>query len=63
VTAEADRAIGVNGDSANERSPWVDDRLRALPGRPWRKIHMDFNNTGDVGGIGAEFDPENSLRR
>jgi hypothetical protein len=58
VNADAERAIGVNGDLADKRSPWVDDRLRALPDRPWRKIHMDFNNTGDVGGIGADFDPE-----
>ncbi|MDW5594095.1 alpha-amylase family protein [Conexibacter stalactiti] len=36
---------------------WVDERLRALPRRPWRKVHLDFQVDAAVGAVGAAFDP------
>ena len=41
-----------------ERPPWIDDRLRHLPRRPWRKIHLDFHNSQHIPEIGAGFDAE-----
>jgi putative glycosyl hydrolase-like family 6 (GHL6) protein/glycosyl hydrolase family 42 (putative beta-galactosidase) len=37
---------------------WVDPKLRALPNRPWRKIHLDFHNSHHVEKIGADFDAD-----
>ena len=39
-----------------EPALWIDTRQRALPARPWRKIHLDFQLSGEVEGIGADFD-------
>lgn len=39
------------------RDLWIDPRWRRLPHRPWRKVILDFNNTADVRGVGAGFDP------
>ena len=40
---------------------WVDPTLRALPTRPWRKIHLDFHNSNHAGKIGADFDADEFL--
>lgn len=29
-----------------------------MPDRPWRKVILDINNSPDVEGVGAGFDPE-----
>lgn len=39
------------------RPPWIDERLRQLPSRPWRKVHLDFNNGSNVE-VGADFDAD-----
>ena len=35
---------------------WVDPKLLALTGYPWRKIHQDFQNSQHVPSIGEKFD-------
>ncbi|MEN9933585.1 MAG: hypothetical protein RLZZ387_164 [Chloroflexota bacterium] len=40
------------------RPPWIDPRLRDLPPRPWRKIHLDFHNSQHIPSIGQAFDPD-----
>ena len=40
------------------RPLWVDPRLRTLPARPWRKIHLDFHNSQHMPDIGAAFDAD-----
>lgn len=42
----------------DERPLWMDDRLRDLPRRPWRKVHLDFHNSQHVPEIGAGFDAD-----
>jgi alpha-L-fucosidase len=45
---------------------FVDRRLQALTGKPWRKIHLDFHNSQHVKSVGEAFDPEefvSTLRR
>ncbi len=37
---------------------WMDPKLRELPHRPWRKIHLDFHNSEHVKKIGGGFDPD-----
>lgn len=44
--------------STAARPPWMDDRLRDLPRRPWRKVHLDFHNSQHVPAIGAGFDAD-----
>ncbi|HWQ15270.1 MAG TPA: alpha-amylase family protein [Roseiflexaceae bacterium] len=41
-----------------QRPPWIDPRLRELPPRPWRKIHLDFHNSQHIPRIGERFDPD-----
>lgn len=36
---------------------WIDPRLKTLPRRPWRKIHLDFHNSQHMPAIGGAFDP------
>ena len=38
-----------------DRPPWIDERLRQLPPRPWRKIHLDFHNSQHIPHIGGAF--------
>jgi hypothetical protein len=40
------------------RPPWIDPRLRDLPQRPWRKIHLDFHNSQHIPKIGERFDAD-----
>ena len=42
--------------SVAQRPPWIDERLRHLPRRPWRKIHLDFHNSRHIPRIGDGFD-------
>ncbi|MDW5594083.1 alpha-amylase family protein [Conexibacter stalactiti] len=44
--------------STGAREVWIDERQRALPARPWRKIHLDFQMDAAVGEVGARFDPD-----
>lgn len=37
---------------------WIDPRLKTLPRRPWRKIHLDFHNSQHMPAIGAAFDAD-----
>jgi len=37
---------------------WIDPRLRDLPARPWRKIHLDFHNSQHIPRIGERFNPD-----
>ncbi len=37
---------------------WIDPGLDGVPGRPWRKVHLDFHNSEHVRSIGADFDAE-----
>ena len=46
--------FAVAGGPVVERF-WVDPKLRGLPRRPWRKIHLDFHNSEYVEKIGADF--------
>ena len=41
-----------------ERPLWIDPRLRQLPTRPWRKVHLDFHNSQYMPSIGAAFDAD-----
>lgn len=41
-----------------QRPLWIDERLRNLPRRPWRKIHLDFHNSHHMPEIGGAFDPD-----
>jgi hypothetical protein len=34
---------------------WIDQRLAALPARPWRKVHLDFHNSQHIPRIGLSF--------
>jgi Hypothetical glycosyl hydrolase 6/Beta-galactosidase trimerisation domain len=40
------------------RPPWIDQRFRELPARPWRKVHLDFHNSQHIPAIGEQFDPD-----
>ena len=40
------------------RPPWIDERFRALPARPWRKVHLDFHNSQHILSIGKQFDAD-----
>ena len=40
------------------RPPWIDEQFRALPARPWRKVHLDFHNSQHIPAIGEQFDPD-----
>jgi hypothetical protein len=40
------------------RPPWIDPRLRELPPRPWRKIHLDYHNSEHMPRLGQRFDPD-----
>jgi hypothetical protein len=40
------------------RPPWIDQRLRELPARPWRKIHLDFHNSEHIPQIAQDFDED-----
>ena len=40
------------------RPLWMDERLRQLPRRPWRKVHLDFHNSQHVPEVGAAFDAD-----
>ena len=40
------------------RPLWVDQRLREIPPRPWRKIHLDYHNSQYMPQIGEAFDPD-----
>ncbi|HZV72247.1 MAG TPA: beta-galactosidase trimerization domain-containing protein [Conexibacter sp.] len=42
----------------SERELWIDERQRNLPPRPWRKIHLDFQNGAGIRGIGSAFDAD-----
>lgn len=44
-------------ESVTARQLWIDERLRRLPERPWRKVHLAIYNDGSVSGVGAEFNP------
>lgn len=35
---------------------WMDDRLRDLGGKPWRKIHLSIGGDPTDTGVGADFD-------
>lgn len=37
---------------------WIDPRLKTLPRRPWRKIHLDFHNSQHMPAIGGAFDAD-----
>jgi hypothetical protein len=37
---------------------WIDERLRELPHRPWRKIHLSFGGDPSDRGVGRDFDGE-----
>ncbi len=37
---------------------WIDDRLRELGRKPWRKIHLAFGGDPTDEGVGREFDPD-----
>lgn len=37
---------------------WSDPRFHTMPGRGWRKIHLDFHNSEHVPVIGAEFNED-----
>jgi hypothetical protein len=40
------------------RPPWIDPRLRELPARPWRKIHLDYHNSEHIPRLGELFDAD-----
>ncbi len=40
------------------RPPWIDPRLRELPPRPWRKIHLDYHNSEHMPRLAEQFDPD-----
>lgn len=37
---------------------WTDQRLRELPPRPWRKVHLDYHNSEHMPVLGSRFDPD-----
>lgn len=37
---------------------WIDARLRGLPARPWRKIHLDYHNSQHMPSVGERFDAD-----
>ena len=37
---------------------FIDERLRTLPPRPWRKVHLDFHNSQHIPVLGDKFDAE-----
>lgn len=41
-----------------QRPPWIDPRLRQLPQRPWRKIHLDYHNSEHMPRLGEAFNAE-----
>src|SRR5918995_866246 len=43
---------------SSARPLWIDERQRALPLRPWRKIHLDFHNSEHIPRIGEAFDAD-----
>ncbi|MDW5594097.1 alpha-amylase family protein [Conexibacter stalactiti] len=42
----------------DDRRLWIDPTQRELPPRPWRKIHLDFQNGAGIRGIGSAFDAD-----
>ena len=38
--------------SPTQRPLWIDSRLRELPARPWRKIHLDYHNSQHMPRLG-----------
>lgn len=41
--------------AAPRQGLWIDPRLVALKGKPWRKIHLDFHNSQYIPSIGGKF--------
>lgn len=41
---------------APRRGIWIDPKLAALRGKPWRKIHLDFHNSRHIPSVGERFD-------